>query len=855
MSQTVTLEINGRDVEVGAEFLNLSREQQERTVEEIASSLTPRQSFMGNVNQGIASSVGGLVDFINPFDKPHALNPFPEGTGSAVRGIERGMDAMGIQRAQGAPDSVVNAFGRGMGDGAGMAIPAGATARALKGAGGALGQIADDASLAMNSGRGAVSEALAGGGAGAASKVAKDEGAGGLGQFAAGMLGGGAVAAAPWLAARGPMTTMARKGYNAVKRAALPYTTTGGRQVAAQRLRELAGGEARANELARSIPEDGGVLGLTPAQSTGDQNLLAMEQEAARVDPALRERLANRAQTSQQRAMTATREMGGDAADAQSFFEQRKQEARDTIQGFITRARQADEAARPQPKRSGPENSEIVAGELRSAEAAALETEKRLWDAVPKGVQVGTSNARSAAQRIVETTPQPNQRHIPSELIEFLTSGNRAFGDFETVANMHGLYSELRQTARDAMARANPDKRQAAMANEVADAILDDLGAGAGTSEVGRTIDTARAFSAEMHETFGAGTVGQLLKRSLAGGDKMDPQLTLDRAIGSGGARGKVGQEDIYRASDTEATEGAVEDYLRGRFANTAFPGGTFKPGPAQTFMGNHEGNLLGSPYLRQSFEDSMAKARRAQSVADRGGAVLSGIDNPNRSARAAFEQAPTDQAASAIFRSKRPVAAARELVRTARKDKSGLALEGVKGSLLDHVTKSASRFSDGLPTLSGNSLTSFLSDPTQRAALGQAFKPEELRRLDVIASELLKLEKAQKTMPAVELSNATPNRVIEMLARVVAANHGAALGRGGASIQTANMASARVKSWLGNLQNDKATELLIRAVEDPVLFRGLLMETEALRLNKKVRARLAPYFTGTTAGASSDTD
>ena len=89
------------------------------------------------------------------------------------------------------------------------------------------------------------------------------------------------------------------------------------------------------------------------------------------------------------------------------------------------------------------------------------------------------------------------------------------------------------------------------------------------------------------------------------------------------------------------------------------------------------------------------------------------------------------------------------------------------------------------------------------------------------------------------------------MLARVVAANHGAALGRGGASIQTANMASARVKSWLGNLQNDKATELPIRAVEDPVLFRGLLMETETLRLNKQVRARLAPYFTGTAAGAT----
>jgi len=77
--------------------------------------------------------------------------------------------------------------------------------------------------------------------------------------------------------------------------------------------------------------------------------------------------------------------------------------------------------------------------------------------------------------------------------------------------------------------------------------------------------------------------------------------------------------------------------------------------------------------------------------------------------------------------------------------------------------------------------------------------------------------------------------------------------GSSGASIQTANMASSRMKGVLGNLQNDKAEKLLIDAVSDPELFRLLLVDPGSVKLTPKQNSRLAPYFAGTAAAMGAE--
>ena len=69
----------------------------------MAAAATPRKNngFMGQLNRGIANTVGGLVDFINPFDNP-VWGDIVGGkfqTGSAVTGLTTAIEAIGAEMA------------------------------------------------------------------------------------------------------------------------------------------------------------------------------------------------------------------------------------------------------------------------------------------------------------------------------------------------------------------------------------------------------------------------------------------------------------------------------------------------------------------------------------------------------------------------------------------------------------------------------------------------------------------------------------------------------------------------------------------------------------------------------------
>lgn len=839
----ITLNVNGQRVSVDPSFASLSPEEQEATVEEIAANMD-QSGLMGQLNQGIANAAGGLVDMLNPFDKPHALNPFDEGTGSAVTGIEAGMDAIGVNRAQSDPDTFMENMARGAGEAAGAAPFGGAAAKVLSGAGGILGGIADDASQAMNSARGVASEMFAGAGAQGAQSLAEDAGAPEWAQMTAGVLGGAGVGSIPGAVRSTPSAIGARKLSSAVKTAMMPYTKSGGREVARQRVQQLAGGPERAAELAKNIgPSE---IGLTPAQQTGDPNLLGLEQEAMRRNPKLRAQLDAQADQGQQSAADKVRSMGGDPAEAQSFFEQRRAQARENIMGVVDRATEG--AMRPSAKNAETINSQEVADQIKAAESAADAQEASLWARVPQDTQVGTTSAKSTAQQLLASTPRAQQDDIPRIVRQMLAQdANNPMRDFEAVSEVHGLYSELRREARSAMAGNDQNRNRARIANTIAEAVLDDLGAGAGQTEVGRSIDAARAFSAEKHQIFSQGVVGKLLKRTLDGDRTIDPALTLDRSIGRGGATGAVGADNI-RAATGSGADLQMEDFLRSRFDRTAFgPDGKFNARGGAAFMRDNADMMQRFPYLRETFDEALRTQSRAASVGDRASRALTNADNASKSPTAAFTQAPAETAIDAIFKAKRPSAQATQLAATARKDKTGKALEGLKGSFADYVIRSSTDANG----LNGEAMLRFLGKPENKSTLRTVLPSADISRMQMIGGELKRLRTGRKAASDIGgLSPRSPNRIIEMAARIIAAKQGAKAGGGssGASIQTANMASGRMKDILGNLQNDKAEQMLIDAVSDPELFRLLLVDTGKVTLKPEQINRLAPYFTGSGA-------
>jgi hypothetical protein len=844
--------VNGERVQVDESFANLSPEQQEATVNEIAASIGPKDDsgLMGQFNQGVASGIGGLADFLNPFDTPHALNPLSGGTGSAVSGLENAMDATGIiGRATSEPDTFMENVFSGGGKAASVAVPAGIVARGLSTASGLLGRVAGDASKGLNTGRGFLSELFAGGGAQASEGLAEDAGLPEWAQTTAGLFGGVGLGAIPAVTRVTPTAIGARRLGSAVQTAMMPYTRSGGQEVARQRMQGLAGGPDRALELSRQVGPT--KIGLTPAQQTGDPNLIGLEQEAMRRNPALRAELDARAGNAQQTASDAVQGMGGDPANAQSFINQRRTQFRENLAAMVDRA--TNGALRPSASRDGMANSQDVADNIRAAQTQATTEERALWEAVPSSVRIGTDNAKATAQELISATPRAQRGDVPRVIRELLSSESDApFGDFESVSELHGLYSELRRAARSAMAGNDQNPNMARIANNVADAVLDDLGVGARLSDVGDTIDAARIFSAEKHDMFSRGEVGRLLRQSLDGAQRVDPRLTLEGSAGRGGPAGAVGVRDIRRAvGDNNNSDSQIEDFLRAQFDKAAFnSSGEYAPRAAQNFMRNNSDMMQDFPQLSKVFDESIRTQTRAANATGRAATAIKNVDTPARSISSAFTQAPAETAIDSIFRATRPSTAARQLVATARKDTTGEAFEGVRGAFSSYLIRNSTDANG----LNGKTLSDLVSRPEIRATLSTALSPADIKRVETIASELTKLRSGRRAAPDVGgLSPRSPNRIIEMAARIVAARQGAKAGGGGASIQTAQMASGRMKAVLGSLQNDKAEQMLMDAMTDPDLFRLLLTDTASVKLNTEQVNRLAPYFTGAVAATSSD--
>ena len=810
-----------------------------------------RFPLMSQLNRGIADSVGGLVDFINPFDAQ---------TGSARTGLTNVMERGGIEVAQGDPQTAGQAFMRGTGEAAGALIPVAGTLQAARTGTGIAANIADDAFRAITTTGGATTEALAGGLSETARFETERRGGGEIAQnvaavFAPAAAIPGAIATGQKLARYLPSAVGARQLSRNVAAAVAPYTQSGANEVARRRVQELAGGPERAAELARRIePEN--EFGLTPAQQTNDPNMLAIEQTAAQQDPNLRARLETRMDQSQAAGREAVDGMGGNVQDARDFFTTRRREFRTQIDQQAQDAIERADArlARSGPTRSESENSLIVMDEIDKALTDSLIQEKALWDSLPVAAKVGTENARARALRLIDETPRAQQNDVPRVLRDLLASED-GFDDMETVREMHGLYSELRRIARTAMAGNDQNKNMARIANNVAEGILEDLGAVDGSTVIGRQINEARAFSSALHEAYDRGAVGRLLKRTTDGDTAIDPELALNRTVGRSGPAGEVAARQISEATTTSGpgrrdrsfrAEEAVTDYIRHRFTRSAVSAtGEFTKGSAAKFMRDNAELMKRYPELRGELDAAVRQRESADAFAARIETRVRALDDARRSATAAFLGGPPDRAIRAVLDAKVPAQAARRLANEASKDPSGHALAGVKAAFSDYLIQGQ---------FTGRQLQDRLDEPKFRSALSQVFNPGEIARLQRIATEMSKLDAARATAPSIgsNLSGARPTKVIEYLARVVAARQGAQLGGGGgASLQTAQMASARARDFMNSIVSDKASELLARAVEDPELFRSLMMDMGSVSLEKVGIPRILPYLIGTGAAVA----
>jgi hypothetical protein len=304
------------DIEAARKMAQLAKSLQLQA--EVESQQEEGDGFMAQVNRGIAETVGGLVDLVNPFDAY---------TGSATEGLKGVMQAGGIKVAEEAPDTFLENVAYGTGSAAGSIVPVTKAAQALQQAGGLVGQVAKSIAPQLATRTGVAAELAAGGvGAGAAGE-AERAGYGPTAQMAAGLVGGVAGGIAP-LAARGAVTSSpVARGMAA---AVAPFTEAGGRQIASSRMQELAGGAARAADVAAKIKPNT-EIGLSPAAQTNEPKLLQLEQAAMRRDPKIAEKINTQRFESELAAREAVG-VEGNVGQTQKFFS-------DTVDNYIAAAR------------------------------------------------------------------------------------------------------------------------------------------------------------------------------------------------------------------------------------------------------------------------------------------------------------------------------------------------------------------------------------------------------------------------------------------------------------------------------------------------------------------------------------
>lgn len=808
---------------------------------------------LSQLNRGIAQTVGGAVDLINPLD------PW---TGSAEDGITALMEAIGVEVADQPPQGILQGAFRGVGNALGGAIPAAGVANAAGRFGGAVGAAGQEAYRQLTTRGGLALESVSGAGAGSAETAVRESGGGSLAQAAAALAAGAAAPAAavsaPGAARAAAMATpVMGRAIRGARGAVTPYTREGALNVARKRVQALAGGEDRAAELAKRIRDNDP---LTPAQQTEDAAMIGLERAVREADPVLGDRLQERDTANLNAVRNDGRSFGGQSsiADTRAGVEARREAFKTRLESRVAEARQrADQRiASIQPERTETDNSMIVADEIRKSLREAQEIEARLWARVPMQESVPTELSRATVADIIAQTPRAQMKDIPEAALRFLGREGE-FGDQETVREMHGLYSALREDARNAMAGTNQQKNRARIANSVADAILEDMGQDQST-EVGRILASARDYSRELHETFDQGAVGKLLRRTLQSDEQIPPELTLDRTVARGGAAADTAFSDIQKAvgniNDVDLQmRGAVEDYLRRRFSDQAFTSdGQFSERGARSFVRNNEQLLARFPELRKQFNVATTSRVDAEALARRSDNRARAANNRRSSEGARFVESPEGREVETILSARDPARAAREVVRQARRGGGEQAVSGLKGDFARYLIERAT----GRENISAVNMREMLRDPRSLSALRQVFDQNEMGRLRTIADRLAKLEASQAGGVDVGgVSNVEPPKLISFVLRTFAARQGAKAGQGtsGASLLTANFASRRMQEIIDGLTNDRAARLIAEAVENPKLFRALLTDPASVKQSQRALRSLAPYVAGAVSAATED--
>ena len=326
------------------------------------------------------------------------------------------------------------------------------------------------------------------------------------------------------------------------------------------------------------------------------------------------------------------------------------------------------------------------------------------------------------------------------------------------------------------------------------------------------------------------------------GGQRVPPELTLDRAIGTGGERGAVGEADLMRALPQGGPgDQAVSDYLRGLAMERVVSRGALSPDQAETFLRQNETLMRRRPGVLRGVENAIAAQRAAQAAEGRQ-ATVEGALTPRGSAIVRVADADVGQEVTALLKAQNPGRAART-VRNAL-ERNPRALAGFRTGFVDNLLNSARTEAPDGPLFNGAAIKARLTEGPNAAVARELLTGPQLQRLNGIADEFVALQRARtgrSESPALRDEEGILNTAMRIIGAQVGSNIAAGPGMGG-TLQGASIVSQRFRDLASRLTNDQAIALVERAVVDDQLFGDLMRRASTPAEADRIAARLNAY-------------
>jgi hypothetical protein len=626
--------------------------------------------------------------------------------------------------------------------------------------------------------------------------------------------------------------------------------------------------QAAANRIG-DVPE------LTPAQQTGDPRLIAIENKLVEDNAKLATRTQERVDAARARAVQEGRTIEG--ADARATQNRFRALVGSSYRRLQARSRVAAERAfkalaNLNPDASPSEITTTAYQNLAIAEAGARADEVAIWKQIPRSNFGTTEEATSTFQRILaERESSADPADIPKFLREHLlpkadqeladgidpalaemvkdgtadltlrrqTADVRMMGgenivlgqgvdspqglEEQSLGWMVTLYGRIRKSIRDELGGKSPNRNSVRIMAQVADALLADMTvAGGGGDEVKAALD----FSLQLNNKFTRGRVGQLLGYEADGGLAVDPELFLTRLMR--GDTSTVAMKQFLEASPESAP--VMEDWLKKQYilgVATVESGGTdaIDPRKAERIISQWEekGYFKIFPHLRSELENVTSLAQASSRYDLRVTNFSRLAYNSNKSTASLYFHGDLKGVANDILTARNPEAVARR--HTQRLGDDIDARRGLQSTLLEEILNvSAASFNDAgeiiySPGKLNNMIKTYL--PALRAT---GMEREQIDRVRNIAEVFIRTKARGGTLPP-DILKTQASSILEVIARWAGSHAGSFVAKGsGSQLVMAQAGSQRARKALAAITRDHVREVLVAAIDDPELYKSLLV-------------------------------